>query len=139
MSQPPTHQPADDGRPRRTAAQTALLALGALLLVGGAVCLVLGFGTFAGSVDDPTASPGGALALFAGGGLAMVVGLGVVAFTRVSMLREGAGGAYSRVVIEQGYGPGRDRTVLGGRYCPSCGTPASTGARFCESCGTALA
>ena len=73
------------------------------------------------------------MALFAGGGLAMVVGFGIVAFTRASAMMRG--GAYSRITIEQGVAqPATD----GGRFCPGCGTRADREARFCDSCGGAL-
>lgn len=83
--------------------RSALVGLGVLLLVGGLVCVVLGFSRFASTdpMDDGGATS--ALGLFAGGGLAMVVGLGVVGFTRVSaMARDGR---YTRVTIEQGQHP----------------------------------
>ena len=87
----------------RSTTPTALIALGVLLLVGGLVCVVLGFAGFASTdaMDDGGAAS--ALGLFAGGGLAMVVGLGLVAFTRVSAMSRD--GRYARVTIEHGQRP----------------------------------
>jgi hypothetical protein len=113
----------------RSTTQTLLIALGVLLIVGGVVCVILDFAEFASA--DPADDSGRAFALFGGGGLAAVIGLGVIAFTRTSIMR--ANGAYSRVVIEQGYG-----ATTGGRFCPSCGLPVQPTAKFCDSCGTAL-
>ena len=85
----------------RTPAQTLLLTLGALLLVGGLACVVVGFVRFAGT--DPMSDDNSPLFLFAGGGLAAVVGFGVIAFTRVSVMQRNGG--YTRVTIEQGRRP----------------------------------
>ena len=81
----------------RTPGQTLLLVLGSLLLLGGLACVAVGFARFAGS--DPMSDDNSPLFLFAGGGLAAVVGLGIVAFTRTAVLR--ANGGY-RVTIEAG-------------------------------------
>jgi hypothetical protein len=112
----------------RTTTHTVLLVLGSLILLAGLVCVVIGFVQFADA--DPAGDDSTPMALFAGGGLAAVVGLGIVAFTRANAMTRG--GAYSRVTIEQGV------RGAGGRFCPSCGHPAGTTARFCDSCGTAL-
>jgi len=101
-----------------------------LLLLGGLVGVVLGFAGFADLTDPDAGNEGRNMALFAGGGLAMVVGLAVVGFTRARVLM-GSGG-YARVTYEQGVAP------AGGRYCPSCGRPTSPSASFCDSCGAAL-
>ena len=81
----------------RTPAQTLLLVLGSLLLVGGLACVVVGFVRFAGA--DASSDATGPMLLFGGGGLAAVVGLGVVAFTRAAVLQ--ANGGY-RITIEAG-------------------------------------
>jgi hypothetical protein len=111
----------------RTPMQTLLLVVGVVILLGGLVCVVAGFADFGGS--DPESDGGGALALFAAGGFAMVIGFGIVAFTRAAML---GGGGYTRVTVEQGSAP---RT---GRFCSACGAAQSPSARFCESCGAAV-
>ena len=94
----------------RTTGQTVLLAVGGIVLVAGLVCVVLGFTGFVGSQDDLGGDGAGrSMALFAAGGLAMVVGLGIVAFTRASAMMRGG---YVRVTVEQGTnpagGPGED-------------------------------
>jgi hypothetical protein len=83
----------------RSTGQTAVIALGALLLVGGVVCVGVGFARFL-SLDPLDDGAGAAMGLFAGGGLAMVVGLGIIAFTRVHAMS--SDGRYTRVTIEQG-------------------------------------
>ena len=112
----------------RSTGQTLLLVLGAIILIGGLVCVGIGFMNFGSS--DPGSDDGSAMALFAGGGLAAVVGFGIVAFTRVSIMTRNGG--YARVTIEQGTAP------AGGRFCSGCGRPSSPSARFCESCGVAV-
>jgi hypothetical protein len=111
----------------RTPAQTALIVLGSLVLVAGVVCVGLGFVRFASA--DPSDDVSGSMGLFLGGGLGMVVGLGIVAFTRAAVLR--ANGGY-RITIEEG------AARSGGRFCSSCGRPTSMSARFCDSCGAAV-
>jgi len=86
----------------RSTTHTALIALGVLLLVGGLACVVVGFTHFA-SMDVDGSGAGASMGLFAGGGLAMVVGLGLVAFTRVNAMSHD--GRYTRVTIEQGQRP----------------------------------
>ena len=113
---------------RRTPTQTALIALGTVLLIGGLICLVVGFGRFV--TDDSGSQVGSSFTLFAGGGLAMVVGLGIVAFTRARVMM--GDGAYTRMTFEQGVAP------TGGRFCTSCGRPTGPAARFCDSCGSAV-
>ncbi len=121
--------------PTRTGAQTALMALGALLMIGGLVCVVLGFVGFGSDADDLNQGTVGAdLGLFAGGGLAMVVGLGVIGFTRARVLMGRSG--YARVTYEQGIAPVGSGS--GGRFCSSCGRATSPSARFCDSCGAAV-
>jgi hypothetical protein len=117
--------------PGRSSGRTALMALGALVLLGGLACVVVGLARFADAQDEFSGQGGnGPFAMFALGGLAMVVGLGIVAFTRArAMTRDGA---YARVTIEQGVPP------AGGRHCSGCGRPVDSRARFCESCGTAV-
>jgi len=95
----------------RTTGQTILLAVGGVVLVAGLVCVVLGFTGFVGSQDDFGGDGAGrSMAVFAAGGLAMVVGLGIVAFTRASAMSRDGG--YVRVTVEQGTnpagGPGED-------------------------------
>ena len=122
---------------KRTTAQTLLLVLGALLLIGGLVCVVVGFASFVGS--DPEDGGSSGFAPFGGGGIAAVIGLGIIGFTRVSMVR--ANGGYARVVIEQGYGAQQvpqTSAAGGGRFCFSCGQPVGPAAKFCDSCGAAL-
>jgi hypothetical protein len=117
---------------KRTPAQTALLLLGALVLLGGVVCVVLGFTGFADSSNDlGSDSDVHSMALFAGGGLAAVVGFGIIAFTRASIMTRNGG--YARITVEQGVAPSG-----GGRFCSSCGRAMSSTARFCDSCGAAL-
>jgi hypothetical protein len=111
----------------RTTGQTLLLVLGAVVLLGGLVCVVIGFADFGST--DPGSDDNGALYLFAGGGLAAVVGLGIVGFTRAATMR--ADGGY-RITIEQGTAARR------GSFCSSCGQPLSAAARFCDSCGAAV-
>ena len=113
----------------RTPVQTLLLVVGGVVLLGGLVCVVLGF-TGAGSSEE-AGGEDGSMMLFAAGGFAMVVGFGIVAVTRAAVL--GPGGAPPRRA-----GPA-DRTGSGGRVCRSCGAPASASARYCESCGVSLA
>ena len=115
----------------RTGGRTALIVLGSLVLLAGLVCVVVGLVRFADAQDDLGGQDGnGPFALVALGGLAMVVGLGIVAFTRArAMTRDGA---YTRVTVEQGV------PAAGGRHCSGCGRPVDIGARFCESCGTAV-
>lgn len=81
----------------RTTGQTLLIVLGSLILLAGLACVAVGFARFAGT--DPMSDDNSPLLLFAGGGLAAVVGLGIVAFTRAAVLR--ANGGY-RVTIETG-------------------------------------
>jgi hypothetical protein len=81
----------------RTPGQTALIALGSLLLLGGLVCVVVGFVQFAGA--DASSDATGPMLLFGGGGLAAVIGLAVVGFTMTAVLR--ANGGY-RITIEEG-------------------------------------
>lgn len=115
---------------KATPVQKLLIAVGALVLLGGLACVVLGFGSF-GSSD--TADDDGGLALFAAGGFAMVIGFGIVAFTRAAVLTRN--GAYARITIEQGTAP---QQAQGGKFCSSCGRPVAASARFCESCGHAV-
>lgn len=110
----------------RTTGQTALIGLGTVILVAGLACAVVGFAEFAGA--DPSDGLG-SMYLFGGGAFAAVVGLGIVAFTRASVMR--ANGGY-RITIEEGTAARR------GRFCSSCGTPLSPHARFCDSCGVAV-
>ena len=116
----------------RTATQTLLLIVGAVVLLGGLVCLVAGFADFAGAAADPVAGGdvGSAMALFMAGGFAMVIGFGIIAFTRAAILTRN--GSYARIVVEQGIPP------RGGRFCSGCGAPVAPSARFCESCGAAV-
>ena len=114
----------------RTPAQTALMVLGWLVLTAGVVCLIVGFVRFASA--DPSDDVTGPMLLFGGGGLGMVVGLGIVGFTRSAVLR--ANGGY-RITIEEGVGA---RGGGAGRFCASCGRPMSPSARFCDSCGAAV-
>jgi hypothetical protein len=136
----------------RTTSQTVRYAVGAVLLVGGIACVVWGFGSFAGSALDGSGDGAGrSMALFAAGGLAAVVGFGLIAFTRATALM-GRGG-YTRVTYEQGYG-GAPTTPLGsaptgsvpagpvpaGRaHCKACGAAVQADDRFCGACGTPLA
>lgn len=109
----------------RTTGQTLRLALGCLIALAGLACVVIGFASFASG--DPNEDGASSMLLFAGGGFAAVIGFGMVAFTRASIMTRN--GAYARVTIEQGVAP------TGGRFCPACGHPTSTAARFCDSCG----
>ncbi|GAA1137461.1 hypothetical protein [Nocardioides aquiterrae] len=81
----------------RTTGQTLLIVLGSLVLLAGLVCVAVGFAQFADT--DPMSDDNGPMFLFAGGGLAAVIGFGIVVFTRVATLR--ANGGY-RVTIESG-------------------------------------
>jgi hypothetical protein len=112
----------------RTTTQTLLLVLGALVFVGGVACVVVGFSSFADS--DVASDDNSPLLLFAGGGFAAVIGFGIIAFTRASILTRNGG--YTRVTIEQGVAP------TGGRFCSGCGRPTSPTAQFCDSCGAAV-
>ncbi len=170
-------RPAHDGAraTRLSTGRRVLIGVGTLLLLGGLAAVVIGFGSFVGAIgagggeqtvlsDDTAGIPdlpdqqaapedttGGDLALFAGGGLVMVVGLGVIAFTRVS---SGSGG-YSRVTIEHGVGPGGGwggggaRGLTGGvagglsggsarRRCESCGRENGEQDTYCGGCGRVL-
>jgi hypothetical protein len=120
--------------PARTGAQVALMALGALVMVGGIVCVVIGFAGFADFTESSDGGAGRDLALFAGGGFAMVVGLAVIGFTRARVLM--GNGGYARITYEQGIAPVASGS--GGRFCSGCGRPMSPSARFCESCGAAV-
>jgi hypothetical protein len=111
----------------RTTGQALLIGLGLLVLVAGLVCVVIGFVQFGDT--DPMADDNGPLLLFAGGGLAAVVGLGIVGFGRAAALR--ANGGY-RITIEEGM------VARGGRFCSACGRSLNPGARFCDSCGAAV-
>ena len=113
-----------------TTVQKLLIAIGAVVLLGGLACVVMGFASF-GSSDVDQGDSG--LALFAAGGFAMVVGFGIVAFTRAAVLTRN--GAYSRITIEQGMVP---PGAASGRFCSSCGRPVAATARFCEACGHAV-
>lgn len=114
-------------------------AVGAALLVGGAVGVVWGFATFTGSALDGSGSgPGRSMALFAGGGLAAVLGFGLVAFTRAGDLTRR--GAHTRITDEQGLGAARAPAgAAAGPHCTSCGAAVAPDDRFCGSCGAALA
>jgi hypothetical protein len=112
----------------RTTGQTLLLVLGTVVLVGGLIVLGTAFATVASG--DVATDDGSPLVRFAAGGFAMVVGFGIIAFTRASILTRG--GAYSRITIEQGRAPS------GGRFCSGCGQPATPGVAFCDSCGQRL-
>jgi Double zinc ribbon len=114
----------------RTPVQTLLLVVGTLVLLGGLVCVVMSFADLASTGVGTTGEEDSAMMLFVAGGFAMVVGFGMVAFTRAAVMAKGGG--YSRITIEQGVAP------AGNRFCPSCGHPSSPSARFCESCGTAV-
>ena len=116
---------------KATPVQKLLLVVGTLVLLGGLVCVVLGFGGFASS--DMSNDDDSGMALFAAGGFAMVIGFGIVAFTRSAILTRN--GAYARITIEQGMAPSQSS---GGRFCSSCGRPVAPAARFCESCGHAV-
>lgn len=119
----------------RTPVQTLLLVAGALLLLGGLVCVVTGFGSFASS--DPASDDSSPMMLFAAGGFAAVVGFGIIAFTRAAILTRN--GAYARITVEQGVTPPRVQADQpGGKFCSSCGQPVTSTARFCESCGHAV-
>lgn len=111
----------------RTPVQTLLLVVGVVVLLGGLACVVMGFADFAST--DVGTDEADSFMLFAAGGFAMVIGFGIVAFTRAAILTRG--GAYTRVTLEQGTRPG-------GTFCSSCGKPVSPDARFCEACGQAL-
>src|SRR5690242_17376196 len=88
-----------------SAGRAVRYVVGAVLLVAGIGCVVWGFATFTGSALDGGGSGAGrSMALFAGGGLAAVVGFGLVAFTRAGGLT--SRGGYTRVTYEQGYGAG---------------------------------
>ncbi|WP_243056446.1 zinc ribbon domain-containing protein [Nocardioides sp. SR21] len=116
---------------KRTPGQTLLLVVGTIVLLGGLVCVVAGFSGFIGSSDDLSGDSGnGSMMLFAAGGLSMVIGLGIVAFTRASIMT--SNGGYARVTIEQGSAPRR------GRFCSSCGASLTPTAQFCDSCGVAV-
>lgn len=152
----------DVAAPRARVGHRVLIGLGTLLLLGGLVAAVLGFTGLLGGPDDPVLSedaygievfpdqgqaaeesepllPGvDGLALFAGGGLAMVVGVGVIAFTRVSAMQGGLGaGGYSRVTVEHGYAP--PAATYGGPHCSACGRENDRHDRFCGGCGRPLA
>jgi hypothetical protein len=116
---------------KRTPVQTLLLIVGTVVLLGGLVCVVAGFGAFVGSSDDLNGDSGnGSMMLFVAGGFAMVIGFGIVAFTRAAIMT--GNGGYARVTIEQGTAP------RGGRFCSGCGASVTPAARFCESCGAAV-
>ena len=115
---------------KATLVQKVLLVVGVVVLLGGLVCVVAGFAGFAASdVDEGD----GGMALFAGGGFAMVIGFGIVAFTRSAILTRS--GAYTRITVEQGVAPTQ---VPGGKFCSGCGHPVAPAARFCEACGQAV-
>ncbi|GAB6986939.1 zinc-ribbon domain-containing protein [Nocardioides pyridinolyticus] len=118
---------------KATPVQKLLLAVGVVVMLGGIVCLVMGFADFADFTEDEVQQGNGSLALFAAGGFAMVVGFGIVAFTRAAILTRN--GAYARVTIEQGTAP---QQAPSGRSCSSCGRPVAATARFCEACGHAV-
>jgi hypothetical protein len=122
----------------RTTSQTLRYAVGTVLMVAGIGCVVWGFSTFTGSALDGSGHGAGrSMALFAGGGLATVVGFGLVAFTRVGAMT-GRGG-YARVTYEQGYGvPPAGATPAAGSHCTSCGATVAAGDRFCGACGARL-
>jgi hypothetical protein len=132
----------------RTTGRTVRYAVGAVLVVAGIVCLVWGFATFTGAALDGGGSGAGrAMALFAGGGLATVIGFGLVAFTRAGALT--ARGGYTRVTYEQGYGgvaaDGPTPAAVppaappaGRTHCRSCGAAVAPEDRFCGACGTSL-
>jgi hypothetical protein len=82
----------------RTTGQTLLIVLGAVVLLAGLICVVLGFAGFASS--DAASDDNSPLYLFASGGFAAVVGFGIIAFTRASILTRN--GSYVRVTYEQG-------------------------------------
>ena len=115
---------------KATTVQKLLIAVGAVVFLGGLVCVVMGFASF-GSSD--VGEGDGGLALFAAGGFAMVVGFGIIAFTRAAVLTRN--GAYARVTIEQGMAPQQGTS---GTFCSSCGRPVAPTARFCEACGHAV-
>lgn len=99
----------------RTVVQTMLLLVGAVVMLGGLVCVVAGFASLGSPGEDGDA----ALALFASGGFAMVIGFGIVAFTRAATATGRSGSRRSR-------------------SCPACGAALSASARFCASCGAAV-
>ena len=93
----------------------------------------MGFATFTGSALDGAGDGAGrSLALFAVGGLATVVGFGLVAFTRAGALT--SRGGYTRVTYEQGFGA----APVGRSRCPGCGAAVEGDDRFCGSCGAPL-
>ncbi|GAA4377188.1 zinc ribbon domain-containing protein [Nocardioides caricicola] len=117
---------------KRTPGQTLLLVVGIIVFLGGLACVVAGFGGFVGSSDDPAGDSGSSsLMLFAAGGFSMVVGFGIVAFTRAAILT--GNGAYTRVTIEQGTAPRG-----AGPFCSQCGSRNDAEARFCDACGQRL-
>jgi hypothetical protein len=121
----------------RTTGRTVRYAVGAVLVVAGIVCLVWGFATFTGAALDGGGSGAGrAMALFAGGGLATVIGFGLVAYTRAGALT--ARGGYTRVTYEQGYGGVAAAPPAGRTHCRSCGAAVAPEDRFCGACGTSL-
>lgn len=121
----------------RSNGRSVRYAAGAVLVVGGLVAVVWGFGSFAGTTLDGSGSGAGrSMALFAGGGLAAVVGFGLIAFTRAGSLA-GRGG-YTRMTIEQGYAVPGPAVSGAGSHCRSCGAAVAAEDRYCGSCGTAL-
>ena len=110
-----------------TAIQKLLLAVGVVVLLGGLVCVALGLADFGGS---DVGEGDGAMAMFGAGAFAMVIGFGIVAFTRAAILTRN--GRYARITIEQGMAP---RQQPAARFCSSCGRPVTPTARFCEACG----
>ena len=123
---------------KRTPAQTALLLLGALIMAAGLVGVVVGFTGFGdSSADIGGTGPDRSMVVFAAGAFAMVVGFGIIGFTRAAIMT--GNGGYSRITIEQGVAPSSSGgSGGGGRFCSSCGTPISASARFCDSCGAAV-
>ena len=116
-----------------TTVQKLLIAVGAVVLLGGVVCVVMGFASFASFGSSDVDEGGSGLALFAAGGFAAVIGFGIIAFTRAAILTRNGG--YSRITIEQGVAP---QQATSGKFCSSCGRTVAPTARFCEACGHAV-
>jgi len=148
-----TESPYDTRRPR-----TALLVVGTLLLIGGAVIAFLGGREFFGAATSGSMEPEfGSFFTMAGGVFMAIFGFGA--------LNAGTLGAQSRYVagetmptvkrsaeyLTDGQGiMNLGRTVDGatagapgqaatGPFCRSCGTRNDEDARFCDGCGASMA